>query len=211
MNENEMKNRIFDCIAEGKSIYRICKEILSFLPKEQGNSDVLEYLFKEIYVHLNEKGCQLDEDEQRTLEEQINKYGKAWNEIMSTLLSERLSREEFYMKLWNLIVATPLFESEEARICILYLVCINMCIPYYKLQSDVQIEDEQYQEYMEELKDDIIRARSLVFQPCRRYTDRALALLEQLEQCAEREKKAVFLAQMIKMFELKGQKKAEQK
>lgn len=96
------------------------------------------------------------------------------------------------MRLWNSIIATPLFEKEEAKICVLYMACMNMCIPYYKLQSEDQIGEERYREYVEDLWDEIIKVRSLIFQPCRFYTDRALALLEQLEQCGEKKNRQFF-------------------
>ena len=115
-----------------------------------------------------------------------------------------METEEFYLRLWNSIIATPLFENEEAKICVLYLACMNMCIPYYKLQSEGQIGEERYREYVDELRDDIIKVKSLIYQPCRFYTDRALALLELLDQFGEKEKRAVLLSQMIKMFEWKG-------
>lgn len=204
MSDIEVKNKIIDCIGKEKSIYMICKKVIILLKQEQVTSDIVEFLFKEMYLYLNSKVSHMEDGEWKLLEEQTKKYGNAWGEIIGTLLNERLDKEEFYMRLWNSIIATPLFEKEEAKICVLYMACMNMCIPYYKLQSEGQIGEERYREYVEELRDDIINVRSLIFQPCRFYTDRALALLDQLERCGEKEKQAVLLSQMIKMFEWKG-------
>ena len=125
---------------------------------------------------------------------------------MDTLMSERLNNEKFYARLWDSIRNTPLFDSRDAQICILYLSCENMCIPYYTFRNDMQIDEEQYQECIEGLYDDITVARSLVFQPCRQYTERAAALLELLDE-KEDEKKVVFFAQMIKLIEMKAKLK----
>ena len=203
MDGNRLKNMIIDCIAEENSIYVICKNIIDMLKKEQCNYEIIEYFFIEMNYHLNSKVNQMDDNDKEQLERQIKKYGNAWGEIIETLLNERLDKEEFYIRLWSSIVSTPLFETEEAKICALYLACMNNCIPYYKLQSEVQINEERYQEYVDELKENII-VRSLVFQPCQYYTDRSLALLEQIEQCGSKEKQAVLLSQIIKMFEWKG-------
>lgn len=199
--ENEIKNNIIDCIASESSIYRICDKVFQILEK-QCTPAVLEFFLREMDL-LGSGRYHLDENEKGLVNEQMNRYGRVWGEIMSALLSERLECEAFYAKLWNSISSTPLFETREAKVCILYLTCMNMCIPYYTFQGAKRIEDEKYDEYVDELKNEIIKARSLIFQPCWQYTERADALLKMLEQWEGREKRTVFLTQVIQLFELR--------
>ena len=205
MDDNAIKNKIIDCIASESSTYRICEKVYDLLEK-QCTPIVLEFFFKETDAYMSSERGQKDEEEQ-IIKEKAGRYDKVWGEILITLMKERLDNEKFYAKLWDSISNTPLFDSREARICILYLTCQNMCIPYYKLYSDMKIEEEQYWGYIEELHDNIVKARSLVFQPCTRYTERAAALMALLKQQEGREKEAVLFAQMIKLFELRGKLK----
>lgn len=202
MDDNELKNKIIDCIASESNIYRICEKVYGLLEK-QCTPTALEFFFVEMDAYLCSERYQPDGTEIRTAKELVNKYGKVWGAIMDTLMSERLDREKFYARLWDSICNTPLFDSREAQICILYLSCENMCIPYYRFRNEIQIGEEQYQECIDELHSDITAARSLVFQPCRQYTERAAALLELLEEKEEHEKKVVLFAQMLKLLEMK--------
>lgn len=203
MDNNEIKSKIIDCIASENSIYRMCEQIYALLEK-QCAPEVLEFFFKEIDSYMCSDRYQADGEDANAANELIDRYGKVWGEIMDTLMNERLNSEKFYARLWDSICNTPLFDSRESRICILYLSCGNMCIPYYRFCNKIQIDQEQYQECIETLHDDIAAARSLVFQPCKKYTERAAALLELLEKKEEREKKVVFFAQMIKLIEMKA-------
>ena len=202
MDENEIKNKIIDYIASESNIYLMCEKVFDLLEK-QCTPAVLEFFFQEADASMRSERTVTDEEKER-LTYGLVKYGKVWQGIMDALLSERLEGEEFYAKLWNSISNTPLFETKEIKICILYLTCQNMCIPYYRLHCDLWMEEGKYRECVSELEDDIVKARSLIFQPCRQYTERAAALLELLGRWENPEEKTVLFAQMIKLFEAKA-------
>ncbi|MCI8530475.1 MAG: hypothetical protein HFH82_15240 [Lachnospiraceae bacterium] len=205
MDDNEIKNRIIDYIASENNIYLMCEKVFDLLEK-QCNPAVLEFFFQEVDASMRSERT-FTEEEKEQLTNGLMRYGKVWDEIMDALLNERLECEDFYAKLWNSIINTPLFETRDVKICILYLTCQNMCIPYYRLQCDLWMEEGKYRECVSELEDDIVKARSLIFQPCRQYTERAAALLELLGRWEKTEEKTVLFAQMIKLFEAKTRMK----
>ena len=69
MNENCLKNKIIDYIAEEKSMYIICKKIINLLKQEQEqcSADIIEYFFKEMHFHLNAKVNEMGEEEWKLL------------------------------------------------------------------------------------------------------------------------------------------------
>jgi len=203
MNCNELKNEIIDYISQGDSIYDICTKVYMLL-KEECPPTVLEFFFIRVDSYMGSEAYQPKESEVKFLEEKYEKYGKAWDEILKTLFMEKLEKEEFYAKLWALIVGTPLFETSESQVGILCLTCMNLCIPYSKMNYNIIINDEQYVQYGEALEEVLMKARSIVFQPCSRRTDRAFALLELLEQCDSEEEKAVLFVKIIQLFEKKA-------
>lgn len=142
--------------------------------------------------------------EREKISEIIKKHNKLLNSILETLIKENVCKRTFYEKLWDSIKNMPLCDDESEKAGILYMLCRNELLPYYWIDGIAEIGEEERWDLINENKEYIIAARSMIKQYaiCEDRTRYAAMLLKLLEQCSGEKDKVIIVSYMIKFVEV---------
>ena len=189
--------------SENSNEYKICQRCFPVL-LELDSAEIFEQFFIQMEEYILNNDTQLLEEEKTKIAKINSKYSIFLDGILETLIKEDASKDIFYEKLWNSIKNMPLCDDESDKAGILYILCRNDLIPYYKAEGVDRIEKEELWEIIDMNTTNIIAARSIIKQYAM-VEDRvkyASILLKLLEQCSGDKDRAVVISYIIKFVEL---------
>lgn len=211
---DEIKKRINDILqnysgAKVNIAYCIYEEIASQSGHE---SDVLEYFYECAEDAKSEGRTPIKEI--FTAEEKFHfvlSYGKLIDGALEALLQKNCSCTEFYSELWDFIEHNTILTEKKQKAFALYYIWIDARIPYYQLDAGLRMDNTAYKEMIEKLKPMIKKARFILYTPTAQRTERASRLLKLLDEVKSEEEKAVLMAQILAMIEVKNEAVAERR
>lgn len=126
-------------------------------------------------------------------------YGKIIDGALEALLKKNYAKRKFYDELWKFIEENPLLDSEKLRAFALYYIWIDFRVPYYELEEGIKMSNDEYSELLGGMMNEIRKARFILRIPTEQKTERASRLVKMLDEIKEERKKAVFMAQILKL------------
>lgn len=108
------------------------------------------------------------------------KYGSILNQLLEMAISEDLSEDEFYGKLWS-IVNNPLLSEFNARVFALYWYLIDKRIPYFNLGSGLKMSNEDYKAARRRLRFNSAKIRFIMSREFTQRTEQASLLLDEID------------------------------
>lgn len=211
---NEIKDRINNILqnysgAKENIAYCIYEEIAS----QSGHKpEALEYFYERAEDVKSEGGTQIKEiftDEEKF--HFVLSYGKLIDGALDVLLQKNCSCTEFYAELWDFIEHNTILTEKKQKAFALYYIWIDARIPYYQLDAGIRMDNTVYKETIEKLKPMIKKARFILYTPTAQRTERASRLLKLLEGVENEDEKAVLMAQILAMIEVRNEGAAERR
>lgn len=183
--------------------YKICEKCFPIL-LEQDSAEALEtfFILMEEYILNSEEP--LEEEEKIQISGVRKKHTKLLDSMLESLIKENASMEIFYEKLWSYLKNMPLCDKESEKTGVLYLLCRNDLIPYYRTDEMVEIEDHELWEMIEKNKKNIVNARSIIKQCaiCGERVRYAAMLMELLNQYSDDRDKIVIMSYILRFVEV---------
>lgn len=186
--------------ASGEKI-DICYEIYNKIVSYPGNEpDLLRFFMEESEQIVSNENRPVEViflEEERT--EYISNYGETIDEILENLIKEELEENIFYKELWNSI-DTNIFNSSKLRAFAVYFIWIDMRMPYFKLESGIQMSGEEYRKIRKSIIKEIQRARFIISAPMNQKTERASRLVNMLDSIKDDKTKSVLMTQILLLY-----------
>ncbi len=92
-----------------------------------------------------------------------DEYGQTVDTLLDTLLQKaikaNMSAEVFYENVWNLIIQNPIFSTVKEKTFALYYILIDARIPYYPINSGLEMGNSEFRELLDVCEDDIQKTR----------------------------------------------------
>lgn len=130
----------------------------------------------------------------------IDTYGKVVDGILEALLKKGVDKESFYSDLWKGIQDNPILEGEKEKAFAFYFIWIDMRVPYFELEPGIEMDNDEYAGILEEMSQEIKRARFILYAPMKQKTEQASRLIRMLDALGDERKKAVFFTQILSAF-----------
>lgn len=177
--------------------YQICEVITSVKGKEV---ELLRFFYENAEMIEKSGAIEVEkvfsEDDYEIYE---SRYGKMINGILEATLQKGLSEEEFYRTLWNEISESSVLEDKKAKVFAVFYIWIDVRIPYFKLESGIQMEDEEFFEITLKRLKDIKKIRFIMSTKMEQKTERASLLIKVLDSIENEREKSVLMAQIMAM------------
>lgn len=139
-------------------------------------------------------------------DELLRKYSKCgFFEKVDELFSQNTEVEEFYSNLWKLIKSYPDIASKKERVFMTFSVWQNPRIPYFQLPQGMKMSNDEFREIWDDIQETLTQARFVIFSRFEQRSEEASVLLDLLNQCNTKKKKAVLLAVIISLVEARQQ------
>lgn len=137
------------------------------------------------------------------LEQLRQSYGKLVDALLETELSQNLDVCAYYKRLWDIISITPSLDSNDAKVFALYYIWIDTRTPYYHLNDEIDMSNEEFKKRSISLYESIQKARFILntnyFQ---QRTSRASELLYLIMQLNDENDRIVLVAHILSMVSL---------
>lgn len=134
----------------------------------------------------------------------IYAYGKLIDGALEALLQKNMNCEKFYAELWDFIENSPILTEKKQKAFALYFIWIDARIPYYELEPGIKMENDKFKSMTDKLQEILVKARFILFTPTEQRTERASRLLKLLEETDRDEEKAVVLAHIMGILEIRN-------
>lgn len=121
--------------------------------------------------------------------------------ILDKLFLQNYTEDEFYEYLWASIDNKASFSTNEEKICALYLLWVNIRIPYYRLNDGLKMSNEDYAKYVKDLTPKIKKAFYIANSKFEQRTEGASLLIELIDELPGIEEKSIVLSQILNMIE----------
>lgn len=184
-----------------------CAYIYSIIEKTSDNSQQLFEYFLSTADKIDGNGrvtidaCYTNED-RKALEK---KYGKLTDQILEVLLASNPDEHDFYVQLWSNISSTPLYSDRDSKIFALYYIWIDARIPYFKMESGLQMDNSEFAQRTENLRDIIGKARFILrTNYFSQRTARASELLALIDSVKDKKDQSILMAHVLTLAEQSG-------
>ncbi len=196
---------------ENSNEYVICQKCLPVL-LEWDSAEIFEQFFQLMEDYILNNDVQLKEEEKTEILEIKRKNNKFLDDILETLIESNVDKKTFYEKLWNFIKNMPLCDVESEKAGILYILCRNDLIPYYREGEVGEIEKAELWDLVDKNTENIIAVRSIVkqytiakggkgFAHIKDGIKYASMLLKILDQCGGDKDKIVIISYIFRFIE----------
>lgn len=136
-------------------------------------------------------------------------YGKyideTINSVRKKVIYQKLTSNEFYSLLWNMIFENSMLTSDKERAFGLLWILADDGIPYYELGKPLSMENDEYKEIIENNRKSVDRIMYILSIPFEQKTEVASMILQELEN-KEYKVQAVLLSQALAVYSKKGTK-----
>lgn len=180
------------------SIYRILVNSNEKAPQ------LLRYFFESATSYSyeeKENAKQLISD--KSVEAWSDKYTKDIILWLNKTVDSDPSVSSFYESLWNFIISTKQFKTEKIKAFALYCVWMDPRIPYFNLKKGKTLDDNQFIKSLDNTFKDRLKAKQIIFSVFDKRTDEASVLLKLIEGLDNEADKAVLLAYIIRIVEVR--------
>lgn len=128
------------------------------------------------------------------------------SKLISNLVEENASADQFYARLWDSISNKALFPSDVECICAILYVVASPLTPYFQMKDPVQIDNEKFNEIGELIKPQIQKAFFAINREYQKRTEVSSQLIFILEELDDMEQRIVFLAKLIGYYQIREKK-----
>lgn len=129
-------------------------------------------------------------------------YGEYVNTLLSTTLNkayrESMEEIEFYTILWNGIERSGVFSNVEEKAFGLYYIAIDRRIPYFQLEQGLQMENDEYQNYLRKNLEMIKKMCFITRSDFSQRTEEASLLLNAVDEIKDPKEKAAVFSVILK-------------
>lgn len=136
-------------------------------------------------------------------------YGKyideTINSVRKKVIYQKLTSNEFYSLLWNMIFENSMLISDKERAFGLLWILADDGIPYYELGKPLSMENDEYKKIIENNRKSVDRIMYILSIPFEQKTEVASMILQELEN-KEYKVQAVLLSQALAVYSKKGMK-----
>lgn len=140
----------------------------------------------------------------------IRRYQRIVDGHLEEFLNAGYDKEEFYIELTNYIMTDKNLLDDGARAFAIFDCCIDKRLPYacVDLTSGLQMENEEFAKYIEQLGDEIDRINYILDANLQQKTERASLLLREIDTCESYKERTVLLATILNRYESDALRKA---
>lgn len=178
--------------------YYIYQKIVSIPGREP---ELLKFVFEELEQRdLDGKSPVEGVFSKEEKDSYIDTYGKVVDGILEALLKKGVDKETFYRDLWKGIQENPILEGEKEKAFAFYFIWIDMRVPYFELEPGIEMGNDEYVDILEEISQEIKRARFILYAPVKQKTEQASRLIRMLDALGNERQKAVFFTQILSSF-----------
>lgn len=206
-SSEEAKLLIRDCCESYKNpkgkLLNVCTDIYHILKDCTESGDALRYFFEKTEELLPGLGYENTEpeDNDQSIKRQtmIHQFGSFADGILYSLVYDNLDESTFYSKLWNEIDTNPLLKNDDVRVFALYYILLDDLIPYYQLNPNFNVSDEDLRNCFKNL---IMKLKKIHYISKREFmtkTERTTHLLEVLDSIEDKQERIVLLMYIIEM------------
>lgn len=148
-----------------------------------------------------------------TIDDLRDEYGQTVDALLDSLLQKaiknNMSTASFYENIWNLIIQNPIFGSEAEKAFALYYILIDDKIPYFPIDSGLEMENSEFKALIDECKESIQKAKFVLAVDFPQKTMEASNLVDIILSQAEYKKQVVVMSRIVSDLRDKNQKLLE--
>ena len=179
--------------------YKIYEEIIK---ESQYSAEALRYFYEypddEEFSNKEQENLIFTAEDKRQF---TGLYGKMIDGALETLLRKNLPCSEFYKELWDFIEHNTILTEKKQKAFAVYYTWIDIRLPYFELPEGIKMDNEIYQEKLEEMEPLLKKMRFILYTPMEQKTERASRIMQVLDEMKDEEDKAVMMAQVLGMIE----------
>lgn len=179
-----------ECISNSQEPYKTLMEVLKY-SKSIGADDGSE-------------PANISTEEIKNAEQ---KYIDLLNEIVQVIVQDNPTEEEFYKKLYeNVFISQLLPQNSKSKAILTKILAEDvMLIPYYQAENLLQMSNEEYRDYLERIKPNVLKALHMLNRNFETLTEIASQLYNILDDIEIREDKIVFISAVLAVIMNKRQ------
>ena len=165
---------------------------------------VLQYFFESSEIIESSNNIIVDRRiSESDAKELKRRYGDLVNALLEEMLSQNLSVTAFYQKLWHVITSSPSFNgNDNAKIFAVYYIWVDDRIPYFQLESGLQMSNQEFLEISKSLHSKIQKARFILrTNYFSQRSARASVLLDLIESTKDKKEKTILMAHILSFAE----------
>lgn len=162
---------------------------------------------KAAFQYFLENADEIDSTEEKELDQiftatEVQRLKKKCNPliegVLESLLSESISTEEFYARLWqDGICGNAFLQTDKEKIYALYRIWQDSRIPYFQLGEGMRMSNEAYMECCNKNRHLIKKAFFIINTSFSQRSQQSDLLLRVLDECETNADKVVVMAQIL--------------
>lgn len=187
-----------------KKLLCICEDIYPMIKECEDSGEALKYVFEkleELLPNLSENEKISDDPNKDSIVTKRQALGRQYRTladgILYGLVYNNPESSMFYAKLWEQINTNPLFTNDDARVFALYDILLDGLVPYYHLNTDLNMSEEDVDKYFMTLLPKIKKARFIALIEFESKTERAFQFIELIDSVKDKKERTLLLAYII--------------
>lgn len=145
-----------------------------------------------------------------TIDDLRDEYGQTVDALLDSLLQKaiknKMSTATFYENIWNIIIQNPIFSSETEKAFALYYILIDDKIPYFPIESGLEMENSEFKALIDECNESIQKARFVLAVDFPQKTMEASNLVDIILSQAEYKKQVIVMSRIVSDLRDKNRK-----
>lgn len=194
-------NTLRELLSGGEqSLYHACEIFIQHM--EQWNKqEQLEYLrlfLEQVEISdLTENVTEDFLDIPNPPGENLKDLFKLENRVISNLIQENVTAEQFYQELYEKLTDSSLIPSAEVRVIFLHILWRDRRIPYFQLEKGVEMDSEQYQQIIDKIRPSLDKGNYILNTQLRYKTQRSSLLMDVANKLENDTDRVVFWAVLL--------------
>lgn len=185
----------------------LCFELYKLIEKENETEQISHFQM------ICETVGTINSDKTRKIEpyfepEEIAKlkmlYGKYIDEVINAVrkkaVYDKLTIQEFYKLLWNMVMKNSMLNSEKEKAFGLLWILADNGIPYFELGTPLSMENDEYGEIVKEHQESIERIKYILSIPFEQKTEVISLILQELFKYDDYKIQTVLLTQAMGIY-----------
>lgn len=132
-----------------------------------------------------------------------NEIFRLESRIVSTLIKKNIDPDSYYEELLEKLNDESLFPDNESKILFFACLWIDSRTPYYQIVQSCEMEDEEFRQYLAELRHELKKADFYINRGSLQRTQQASLLMDIAEEISDAREKAVFWAEVMRKYAIR--------
>ncbi len=198
---NKLSNKDFLSNAKYKNcFFNFCANYYNLFLKSECNIQTKLCYFVDLLKWSRMSDESLDIEEIYTEEDYAitsNNVYTITKKMVDNLIADNPDEDTFYKELLNKVMDNILFSTDLEKVCAISLLSVEPRIPYFQLDSAMQMDNDKFAELSSSIKDDISKAYFILSYGYAQKTEVASQLQKLLDKQESEESKVVLLSSVL--------------